>query len=162
MQKRKPLTLPLTELMWARVLLRELRTAEDGPSVFWQDNAAVIRNTRNPTKHEASKHINVKFLYKRELCEKGFLDMLSVPSKRQLADALTKPLDAPNFLRLHDGYMGHSTGRKLEDLTHRRPQCYLTFIMVSFHQSRSTGLKRSSELIPSSAYEIPFTFISSV
>ena len=99
--------LAATELMWARVLLRELRTAEDGPSVFWQDNAAVIRNTRNPTKHEASKHINVKFLYKRELCEQGFLDMLSIPSKRQLADALTKPLDAPNFLRLRDGYMGH-------------------------------------------------------
>ena len=99
--------LAATELMWARFLLKELRTEEKGPSVFWQDNAAVIRNTRNPTKHEASKHINVKFLYKRELCEKGFLDMLPIPTKRQLADALTKPLDAANFLRLRDGYMGH-------------------------------------------------------
>jgi len=99
--------LAATELMWIRFLLQELRTAEDEPSVFWQDNAAVIRNTRNPTKHEASKHINVKFLYKRELCEQGFLDMLPIPTKRQLADALTKPLDAPNFLRLRDGYMGH-------------------------------------------------------
>jgi hypothetical protein len=98
--------LAATELMWVRFLLLELRTAEDEPSIFWQDNAAVIRNTRNPTKHEASKHINVKFLYKRELCEQGFLNMLPIPTRRQLADALTKPLDAANFLRLRAGYMG--------------------------------------------------------
>jgi hypothetical protein len=100
--------LAATELVWVRFLLSELGDAEDGPTVVWQDNDAVIRNTLNPTKHEASKHINVKFHYKRELYEAGILEMLPIPTTRQLADALTKALTPEKFLTLRAGFMGHT------------------------------------------------------
>jgi hypothetical protein len=98
-----------TEIVWIRLLLQEVRFAQEKPSVMWQDNAAVIRNTYNPTKHEASKHIRVKYMWKRELLDQGVLVMLKIPTTRQVSDVLTKPLMRESFQKYSRVLMGLDT-----------------------------------------------------
>jgi hypothetical protein len=94
------------ELMWERKLLADLDQAEDGPSLVWQDCAAVISNSYNPTKHEASKHFNVKLFYKRELIEKGQIAIEKLSTDLMLADALTKSFTSSKFKSLMDCILG--------------------------------------------------------
>jgi hypothetical protein len=98
-----------TEIVWIRLLLKELKYGQKKPSVMWQDNAAVVRNTYNPTKHEASKHIRVKYMWKRELLDKGVLIMLKIPTKRQVSDVLTKPLMKEEFRKYSGVLRGEQT-----------------------------------------------------
>jgi hypothetical protein len=86
-----------TEIVWIRLLLKEFKFGQTKPSVMWQDNAAVVRNTHNPTKHEASKHIRVKYMWKRDLLNEGVLVMFKIPTTRQVSDVLTKPLKGDDF-----------------------------------------------------------------
>jgi hypothetical protein len=94
------------ELMWERSLLKDLHFAEDGPTLVWQDCAAVISNSYNPTKHEASKHFNVKLYYKRELVAKGLIAIEKLSTLLMLADGLTKAFTASRFKFLFDCILG--------------------------------------------------------
>jgi hypothetical protein len=108
-----------TELVWIRLLLEEIKLGQVEPSVMWQDNAAVIRNTNNETKHEASKHIRVKYMWKRELLNEGVLVMLKIPTTRQISDILTKPLMRENFHKYARVIMGLDTWPEVFGATER-------------------------------------------
>jgi hypothetical protein len=108
-----------TELVWVRLLLEEVRMGQVEPSVMWQDNAAVITNTNNETKHEASKHIRVKYMWKRELLNAGVLVMLKIPTTRQVSDVFTKPLMREPFQRYARILMGLDTWPEVFGATER-------------------------------------------
>jgi hypothetical protein len=50
--------------------------------------------------HSKTKHIEVRYHFLRDNVEKGNIDLIHVPSEKQLADILTKPLDQSTFARL--------------------------------------------------------------
>jgi hypothetical protein len=50
--------------------------------------------------HSRTKHIEVRHHFLRDNVEKGNIDLIHVPTKKQLADTLTKPLDQDTFARL--------------------------------------------------------------
>ena len=95
-----------TEIVWIRHLLKELKFGQTAPSIMWQDTAAVVRNTHNPTKHEASKHIRVKYMWKRDLLNEGVIAMFKIPTARQVSDVLTKPLSKDDFRKYSEVMRG--------------------------------------------------------
>lgn len=67
----------------------------------------MIDNTYNDTRHDATKHINVKFYYKRERVQDGEIILDYLETKNMLADGLSKMIDGVTFIRHKKCYMGN-------------------------------------------------------
>jgi hypothetical protein len=50
--------------------------------------------------HSKTKYIEVRYHILRDNIEKGNIDLIHVPTEKQLADILTKPLDQVTFASL--------------------------------------------------------------
>jgi hypothetical protein len=50
--------------------------------------------------HSRTKHIEVRYHFLIDNVEKGNIDLIHVPTEKQLVDILTKPLDQAIFARL--------------------------------------------------------------
>jgi hypothetical protein len=50
--------------------------------------------------HSKTKYIEVRYHILRDNIEKGNIDLIHVPTEKQLADILTKPLDQATFASL--------------------------------------------------------------
>jgi hypothetical protein len=64
------------------------------------DNMSAISIAKNPVLHSRTKHIDIRFHFLRDNHERGHIDLIHVPSERQTADILTKPLEQDTFARL--------------------------------------------------------------
>jgi hypothetical protein len=64
------------------------------------DSTSAISVAKNPVLHSKIKHIEVRYHFLRDNVEKGNIDLIHVPTEKQLADILTKPLDQATFARL--------------------------------------------------------------
>ncbi len=88
--------------MWLRTLLQELGSAQTGPTLLQCDNESAINleanlEAYNPLAHKGSKNIELRHHYIRELVEAKIVRIKHVDSKAQLADMLTKAVDAGTF-----------------------------------------------------------------
>jgi hypothetical protein len=59
-----------------------------------------ISVAKNPMLHSTTKHIKVTYHFVRDNVQKENIDLIHVPTEKQLADILTKPLDQATFARL--------------------------------------------------------------
>jgi hypothetical protein len=64
------------------------------------DSTSAISVAKNPVLHSKTKHIEVRYHFLRDNVEKGNIDLIHVPTEKQLTDILTKPLDQATFARL--------------------------------------------------------------
>jgi hypothetical protein len=64
------------------------------------DSTSAISVAKNPVLHSRTKHIEVRCHFLRDNVEKGNIDLIHVPTEKQLAVILTKPLDQATFARL--------------------------------------------------------------
>jgi hypothetical protein len=64
------------------------------------DSTSAISVAKNPVFHSRTKHIEVRYHFLRDNVEKGNIDLIQVPTEKQLADILTKPLDQATFVCL--------------------------------------------------------------
>jgi hypothetical protein len=62
--------------------------------------SSAICLAQNPVFHGRVKHIKVRHHFFRDHVEKGDIEMKYIDIERQLADILTKPLDATRFTSL--------------------------------------------------------------
>ena len=62
------------------------------PIIIRADNQASIKLANNPTNHNATKHIRVRFHFIRDLISSREISLQWVDTKAQVADPLTKPL----------------------------------------------------------------------
>lgn len=85
------------EAIWLRRLLIQIDFLPSGPVRLLCDNESAIRLVHNPTHHQRTKHIDVRFHFIREKQANGEIDINYVTTTHQLADILTKPLAAPQF-----------------------------------------------------------------
>ncbi|XP_057452063.1 uncharacterized mitochondrial protein AtMg00810-like [Lotus japonicus] len=93
-----------SELLWLRQLLKVFDIQVPSVMVF-SDNISAIALATNPTSHERSKHVDIDVHFIREHVTSGFLLLNHVPSAKQLADCLTKPVAGPR-LRDHMAKLG--------------------------------------------------------
>lgn len=65
--------------------------------VVHYDNTSAINISKNPIQHSRIKHIDICHHFIRDLVEEKVISLEFVPTKSQLADLFTKPLDSLRF-----------------------------------------------------------------
>jgi len=85
------------EIVWTRRLLDEIGYKFKGPTKIHEDNKACVVFSQNPTDHQRSKHIDIKFNFVRDLILTKVIEIVSCSSRDQLADLFTKPHPKERF-----------------------------------------------------------------
>ena len=80
----------LAELVGGAVLAPKLKV----------DNKSAIALMKNHVHHDRSKHIDVKFHFIRECCDRKLIDVEFIGTELQLGDILTKALGRVRFQEL--------------------------------------------------------------
>jgi hypothetical protein len=63
-------------------------------------STSAITVAKNPVLHSRTKHIEVRYDFLKDNVKKGNIDLIHVPTEKQHADILTKPLDQAKFAHL--------------------------------------------------------------
>ncbi|GJY26303.1 retrovirus-related pol polyprotein from transposon TNT 1-94 [Tanacetum coccineum] len=64
------------------------------------NNTSAIAISNNPVLHSRTNNIDIRYHFIRDHILKGDIELHFIPTKYQLADIFTKPLDEPTFIRL--------------------------------------------------------------
>ena len=82
----------------------------DAPTVFYEDNQAAITLANAPITrlHEKSRALTIRDYFCRNCVSAGEARVIYVPSKLNLADMMTKPLNRDVFKSLRDQVMGYA------------------------------------------------------
>ena len=84
------------EWIWLSTLLGEIGVLAV-PFTIFEENIPCIRIAEEPREHKRTKHIDVKYMFIRELVKQKKINLKYVPTDSQLADILTKPLPKQKF-----------------------------------------------------------------
>jgi hypothetical protein len=109
-----------------RHLLRYLGYEQQGPTPIWEDNQACISMSLNPVNPEAAKHIDIACHKIRELTRNKVVVLNKIPTQENVADALTKSLPAPSFLRHREFLLGSNVA-------------FLSFLCVNYVREVSSA-----------------------
>lgn len=90
------------EAVWLARLLAELVGGAVLAPKLLVDNKSAISLMKNPVHHDRSKHIDVKFHFILECCDRKLIDVEFVGTDLQLGDILTKALGRVRFQELCD------------------------------------------------------------
>ena len=85
------------EAIWIQRLLEELGHKQEKIYVFC-DSQSALHIVRNPTFHSRTKHIGIQYHFVREVVEDGSVDLQKIHTNKNLADVLTKPINADKFI----------------------------------------------------------------
>ncbi|KAK1590971.1 hypothetical protein Q3G72_000097 [Acer saccharum] len=88
-----------TQLLWMKQILKDYEI-EQGKMTLYCDNLSAINISKNPVQHSRTKHIDIRHHFIRDLVEHSIVSLEHLPTKNQLADLLTKPLDKERFKTL--------------------------------------------------------------
>jgi len=91
---------------WYRGLLAELGHPQEGPTIIYTDNRALLDLAANPVLHARTKHFRLRQAYLRDLISRQVIQFVHIPGEFNIADMLTKPLSAQRFQMLRDYFMG--------------------------------------------------------
>ncbi|KAI3730193.1 hypothetical protein L6452_18870 [Arctium lappa] len=91
------MTSTVSEVLWMRWLLHELRMPYTGPTQLFCDNQAARHIANNPVFHERTKHVEMDCYFVRERVESKEIVPMQIDSKTQVADIFTKSLGAQTF-----------------------------------------------------------------
>jgi hypothetical protein len=80
------------EIQWLTYLLADFHIPHSQPALLYTDIKLASEIASNPVHHERTKHIQLDCHLIREKLQEGLLNIIHIPSRFQLADALTKPL----------------------------------------------------------------------
>ena len=93
------------ESLWLLQLLKEFGTLFTVPITIYEDNKACLDYSKNPTSHQRTKHISVRYHFIRDLITAKTIQLLAIPSADNIADIFTKPLDKRVFQHLRGKFM---------------------------------------------------------
>ena len=85
-----------TQLLWMRQTLKEYGVHCDKVPLLC-DNESAIKIGHNPVQHSRTKHIEIHHHFIRDHIARGDIELGYIPTKDQLADIFTKPLDEARF-----------------------------------------------------------------
>ncbi|GKC08167.1 retrovirus-related pol polyprotein from transposon TNT 1-94 [Tanacetum coccineum] len=88
-----------TSILWMKSQLSDYDIYYNMVPIFC-DNTSAIAISNNPVLHSSTKYIDIRYHFIRDHILKGDIELHFIPTKYQLADIFTKPLDEPTFTRL--------------------------------------------------------------
>ena len=94
------LTEAAKEVIFLQQLIFELVEKDVRPTKIMVDNQSTIKMCENPSQHQRTKHIDVKYLYVRELIQEGKITLEYVDTNANVADVFTKPTVGSRFHEL--------------------------------------------------------------
>ena len=80
--------------------LRDIKVIFEEPTIIHCDNTSTISLSKNPVQHSKAKHIPIKFHYIREQEKNKNIKIEYIPTKEQVVDIFTKPLNREAFEHL--------------------------------------------------------------
>ena len=86
----------LSQILWIKYTMRDFGINYSTIPLMC-DNTSAISLSVNPVFHCKMKHVEVRHHFLRDHVEKGDVEMRFIDTENQLADILTKPLDATRF-----------------------------------------------------------------
>ena len=90
-----------------------LITSKSQPITIHEDDEAAIQLASNGMSTSAtSRHIHVRNNFVGQFVENGQIKIVHRPTKRMIADILTKPLGPSQLLRLRDYLLGYNIPEK--------------------------------------------------
>ncbi len=92
------------EVIYLRALLQGLGHKQLEPTPVYEDNAACILMSKNPSNPQQSRHIDLRRHFLREMVRDKVLRLVKCAGTQNVADALTKSLPAQT-LHQHREYM---------------------------------------------------------
>ncbi|KAE8686612.1 Methyl esterase 17 [Hibiscus syriacus] len=84
------------EAIWLKMLFEELGHNQEYVSLFC-DSQSILHLARNLAFHSRTKHIRVQYHFIREKVEEGTVDMQKIHTKDNIADFITKAINADKF-----------------------------------------------------------------
>ena len=93
------------EVMWLRILLKEMNMNVETPSIIYVDNQASIRISENDADHDRTKHIDIRHYFIRDLINNNEIKLQWISTHDQLADIFTKSLGKNIFKTLREKLM---------------------------------------------------------
>ena len=92
------------EVIYLRNLLRDLGYSQTSPTKIFEDNAACIMMADNPAHPDKARHIDTRRWFLRDMVRDKVLKLIKCAGTQNVADAFTKSLPGPSFLK-HRQYM---------------------------------------------------------
>ena len=92
----------ICEILWMKILLREIGYDSKDPIKLFCDNKAAINIAHNPVLHDWTKHMEIDRNFIKEKLRKGIICTPYVRTGDQLADILTKGAATNHFHRILD------------------------------------------------------------
>jgi hypothetical protein len=83
------------EALWLQKVLIDLFGSKLDPTVIYCDNQSCIKLFENPTFHDKSKHIDIRYHFIRDIVLNGVVKLQYI--NEQVADILTKGLPKRKF-----------------------------------------------------------------
>ena len=96
----RAMTAVTSEIAWLIALLSTFGHIHKEPTFLYCDNKAALHIAANLVFHERTKHIEIDCHFIREKIYGGVIKTFHVPTRHQLADLFTKPLNQKQFLYL--------------------------------------------------------------
>ncbi|RXW14197.1 hypothetical protein EST38_g11655 [Candolleomyces aberdarensis] len=85
------------QVLWLRILLKELGIPMQVPTPIYVDNQGAIFNASNLVQERRTKHIDVRYHKIQEYVEEGQVVLYYIPTTENPADIFTKPLGRVKF-----------------------------------------------------------------
>jgi hypothetical protein len=96
----RSLSITAAELLWLRMLFKELRIYLATPPVLWCDNVNTLTLASNLVFHARTIHIKVDYHFVREKVLNQDILLKFISTHDQVADLFTKGLPSAQFLAL--------------------------------------------------------------
>ena len=90
----------LTEIIWIKRILHDLKIKINGSCNIFCDNQSTIRVAHNPVQHDRMKYVSIDRHYIKEILEHNNIRIRYIQSAEQRANILTKGLPKEHFMKL--------------------------------------------------------------
>ncbi len=88
----------IKEQAYIKAILREIGLFKDlNTDTIYTNSNSAIELAKNPVYHSRTKHVDIQYHYVRENVVNGNTKLTFIPTKGQLADGLTKPLNIEKY-----------------------------------------------------------------
>ena len=94
------------DVLYLREMLSDFNVPQAAATRVYEDNLACIAMSENPVRRKYSRHIDIRRYFVRELVLAGVMQLIPLRTDKMVADALTKSLPSPSFVKHREVMLG--------------------------------------------------------